>query len=277
LDSYAKLSILAGMKVGITGHRGVLGQLLVKAIKGVDCFDGDVRNQRDLERWLDGKVFDALFHLAAVVPVSEVQEDPFRAYEVNVGGTLNLLSALNRSVMDPWIFYASSSHVYQSSSKPLSEEDAIEPQNLYGQTKYLGEQVCTAYQQSYGSRVCIGRIFSFYHETQKPPFLYPSLMKRFEKEDLSKPFFLRGAESERDIQNAEQVIEKALLLMNRNYSGVVNIGTGKGIKIREFVQSIAPSNLNITAYEDDIASSLSANVSKFKKVTSESLYCHSHI
>ena len=88
----------------------------------------------------------------------------------------------------------------------IKESDCIYPQNSYGLTKYISELLLQDFCKSHiFLTLCIGRIFSFYHETQKPPFLYPTLKKRFETEDLSVPFILHGANSTRDFLPAEEV------------------------------------------------------------------------
>ena len=60
--------------IGITGSKGVLGSYIKKKLKNVkfDCFNGDITNKRDIQKWLKGKKFDALFHFAAVVPTKKV-------------------------------------------------------------------------------------------------------------------------------------------------------------------------------------------------------------
>jgi nucleoside-diphosphate-sugar epimerase len=254
------------MRIGVTGSQGVLGCILTTLVPHADCFKGDIRKREDVLKWLDSKSFDALFHFAAVVPVNEVKEDPFRAYEVNVGGTLNLLSALRDKGLSPWILYASSSHVYQGSNSPIKEEHPIQPQNLYGETKYGGERVCEMFRDSYQAKICIARIFSFYHFTQKIPFLFPSILQRFESEDLTQPFFLRGAKSQRDIQNAEDVVKQLLKLMEKQFVGTVNVGSGRGVTIEEFVQKMAPCPLQIESDPNEVHTTLIADTSKLNEI-----------
>jgi len=52
-------------------------------------FGGDVRDSSVVKELVKG--VDAVFHLAALVSVSESFEDPVLTNDVNVGGTLNLL------------------------------------------------------------------------------------------------------------------------------------------------------------------------------------------
>lgn len=257
------------MKIGITGSTGVIGKILLKKIDkkhDIDCFKGDISKREEVYKWLKNKKPKVIFHLAAIVPVDQVKKDPFKAYLVNVGGTLNLLSCLKEKKIKPWIFYSSSSHVYKSSNKPLSENSKIEPINVYGETKYFAERVCDGFVESYGYKICIARIFSFYHDTQKPPFLYPNIMKRLKSEDLNKPFFLKGAKSIRDITNAEEIVDKILGLMKLRYSGVTNIGSGKKITVEKFVQALAPQKIKITYDPKEKTSTLLADTTKLTRI-----------
>jgi len=259
-----------GKIIGITGCSGVIGSILVEKLRALgyktDCFNGDIRERHDAIAWLERKKIDVIFHLAAIVPVDKVEKDPFNAYIVNVGGTLNLLSAVRLSKIQPWIFYASTSHVYKAKDVSINEEDEIKPLNVYGETKYFGERICESFVKSYGYNICIGRIFSFYHKTQSPPFLYPSIIRRLKMEDLTKPFFLHGAKSVRDIMNADEVVDKIIKLMQVNCRGIVNIGSGKGTTIENFVRKQTNIKLNIIMDEESNISTLVADITLLKKL-----------
>lgn len=259
-----------GKMIGITGGSGVIGRILSKKLTNIgfkpNLFNGDIRKNEDIIKWMKFKKFDIIFHLAAIVPVNEVKKDPFKAYNANVGGTINLLSSIGKLKIRPWIFYASTSHVYKIKDTHIKEEDETEPLNAYGETKYFAERICESFVRSYGCKICIGRIFSFYHDTQLPPFLYPTIKRRLSIEDLSKPLFLRGAHNIRDIMNAEDVVDKIIKLMQLNYSGIINIGSGKGITIEGFVRKQTNINLNIVTDEDSNISSLIADITLLKKI-----------
>jgi UDP-glucose 4-epimerase len=165
------------------------------------------------------------------------------------------------------IFYASTSHVYESSALPLKETDLINPINSYGLTKRISELLLLDYcTKNKSLNLCIGRIFSFYHESQNPPFLYPNLLNRFQSEDLSKPFKLFGANSTRDFLNAEAVCDRIIDLVKMNYVGIVNIASGKSTKIIDFVKSISPVDLTFDIDETEKVNHLNADISLLKKI-----------
>lgn len=265
------------MKIGVTGSSGVLGCLLLEKLKGFNCqvnsFNGDIRCKNNVISWLS-EGFDILFHLAAKVPVYFVEKHPLEAYGVNVGGTINLLEGIEKCAKKPWLFFASSSHVYKSNNKPLCETSIIEPITLYGETKWFAERIISNTAESIGCSYCCGRIFSFYHNTQNKPFFYPTIIERLSKEDLSKPFKLYGANSVRDFLNAEDVVNIMVELMQKRSAGIVNIGSGVGIKIRDFVQQISGNNLNIVS-ADNKEDYLVADIAKLKTMIGEEKLAHS--
>lgn len=250
--------------IGITGGRGVLGSILQKKLKQEDisfsCFEGDVCSKKDIFSWLEGKKFTSIIHLAAIVSTKEVDKDLKKATEVNVGGTKNLVDALLTFDNPPWFFYASTSHVYKSKDSPIKEEDTKEPISEYGLTKYLAEKEITENYKNY----CVGRIFSFYHETQRKPFLYPTIKERLANEDLTKPFELYGSESERDFLEAEKVVDLIISLMKKKTTGVYNLASGTPTKIKDFVQYMTNHPLKIV--DKGKRDYLVADISKLNKV-----------
>jgi UDP-glucose 4-epimerase len=257
--------------IGITGASGVLGKILCEKLKSQNIlfstFNSDIRDYIELDKWIVNSGITYIIHLASKVAVKEVEENIDTAYDVNVSGTINIIKAIKKNPKSIGLFYASSSHVYKSSSNLINETDELEPINSYGLTKYLSELLLLDFKKKKPeTTICIGRIFSFYHFSQKPPFLYPNLMERFTNEDLTKPFKLYGANSTRDFLNAEEVCDIILQLIKSKYDGVINIASGKSSKIIDFVKSIAPCKLKFELIDNEKVSHLNADVSLLKKI-----------
>lgn len=251
-------------EIGITGATGILGKILVAKLEkdGLEycCFNGDIRQRNDIKTWLKENQFSAIIHFAAIVPTAEVKADPEKAREVNVDGTRNLIDGIKSSGRNPWLFYASTSHVYKSKDTPINEEDATKPISIYGKTKHEAEKIVVKEYEN----ACVGRIFSFYHDSQERPFLYPNMLYRLEHENLSGPFELYGANSVRDFLNAEDVVDAVVDLMSKRITGVYNIASGHGIKIGDFVQNLTDKELDIR--EMGGQDYLVADISKLNKV-----------
>jgi len=252
--------------IGITGSTGVIGRIVCDKLKksSIDfsAFRGDIREDNAVMDWVADNRLTYIIHLASKVAVSDVENNIGDAYDVNISGTINLIKAIKKCNQPIGFFYASTSHVYQSSAKALREDDTIAPINSYGLTKWMSELLLNDFKKKYPEMtLCIGRIFSFYHDSQQPPFLYPNLMKRFQEEDLSKPFKLFGANSTRDFLNAEEVSEIILKLVAKKYEGTVNIASGKSIKIIDFAQKIAPQKIDFDYDDTEKVNHLNADIS----------------
>jgi nucleoside-diphosphate-sugar epimerase len=227
---------------------------------------GDVCDLPALRGWATEEQPDAVLHFAAVVPTQTVQADPARAFRVNVGGTANLVSALAACERKPWLFYASSSHVYRPQPEPLREDATVTPINPYGLSKRMGEQVVEVSAGPAGLPWCVGRIFSFYHPEQTGSFLYPTLRRRFETEDLGEPFPLHGVDDVRDLSLADDLVDAIIGLAECRAAGIVNIGSGRGTRIADFVQSLTPRPLRIVPASSGPPTSLVADTAKLRQI-----------
>ena len=234
------------IKIGITGSTGVLGKLLKKNLKKkykVVCFRSDISKISKVRNWLEINRFDAIFHLASMVPVKMCEKNPYEACSTNIGGTKNILDSINKLKKKPWLFYASTSHVYKLKKTPLSETDKISPRSFYGYTKWIGEKLIENNFLNNQIDFCIGRIFSFYSNSQSENFLYPSIKKKF-KENKS-TIFVFNAHNVLDIQKAENVVNIIIKLFEKKSQGIFNIGTGEGIEIRDFVKKITRKKIKV--------------------------------
>ncbi len=249
----------------LTGSTGTLGahvhRCLETAGHSVTPFRGNLLDPDKVLAQIEAAEFDTVAHFAAMVPVKQVEADPAKAYAVNVSGTIHLLQALSAQQRPCQFFYASSSHVYAPKNTPIDESAPLEPLSLYGRTKLRAEQIAQDICKSAEIPFTSARIFSFYDDRQKPPFLYPSIKARLANEDLSQPFELYGADSQRDLSSAEKLAEKLAALISSDAHGIYNIGSGKGTRIRDFVQSLSPQPLNIIA--KGTPDTLVANTEKF--------------
>lgn len=257
--------------IGITGYKGVLGAIICEKLNDrnefFSVFEGDIRDFDSLYNWLQFNNIDYVIHLASKVAVTDVENNLDEAYDVNVNGTIALIKAIKKYNRPIGLFYASSSHVYASSENLIKETDTTMPQNSYGLTKYVSELLLQDFSKSNSFlTLCIGRIFSFYHDTQKPPFLYPNLKMRFETEDLNAPFVLYGANSTRDFLPAEEVCSIIIKIVDKRAKGVVNIASGKPIKIIDFVKKIAPKNLNFKINSEEKTNHLNADITLLNSI-----------
>jgi len=103
---------------------------------------GDIRHLESVRRATEGSL-DAVIHTAACHPVRAFSEEEYLT--TNVQGLHNVLTAAREAGAHRFVF-TSSFQVYGAKLKPsgeacawIDEETPLEPHNLYGLTKVMGE------------------------------------------------------------------------------------------------------------------------------------------
>lgn len=285
LQPFDDWSALDGVRIGLTGHRGTLGSLLALRLQRAGAtfseFEGDVTSEPDLIQWVSHVKPEIVFHFAAVVPVGKVNEDPTRAIRVNSIAPFFLAETLRRSARDAWLFHASTSHVYPASTisagidpPRLSELTHCAPASLYGATKHAGEQLLTPFCDAVGVRLCVGRIFSFFHEIQPPSFLVPGLLSRISCTKEHDSVDVSDPESVRDFLYAEHVVDAVLHLATRRFIGIVNIASGKSLSvgsIAERLVKLSDSPVGLRLCQRGVATSLVPEIKKLRALLNQGL------
>lgn len=143
------------MKVLVTGAKGMLGQDLCPILEdnGYEVIETDIHNLdiTDLEackNFLEKEKPDVVIHCAAYTNVDKAEEDLATATKINVNGSENLAKAC--AIIDATLVYISTDYVFDgSASEPLTADNAPNPINNYGLTKYQGEEAVRKYCEKY--------------------------------------------------------------------------------------------------------------------------------
>lgn len=137
------------MKYLITGVSGQLGfdikrELLAQNVKEENILaltheEMDITNRETVMDVIVNYKPDVIFHCAAYTAVDKAEENQELAELVNVVGTKNIVDASLK--IGAKILYTSTDYVFDGKKEGLyTEEDLVNPQNIYGKTKYLGEE-----------------------------------------------------------------------------------------------------------------------------------------
>jgi nucleoside-diphosphate-sugar epimerase len=255
------------MNCAITGSSGVLGSYIIQNNPKVNFlkFKGDITNKKEITNWILKNNFDAFLHLAAIVPTSEISKNYFKTKKVNYNGTKNIVDALlfKKNI---WFFYASSSHVYSSSSNKIRERSELKPITLYGKLKYISELYILEKLEKSKISYCIGRIFSFTFFGQKESFLVPSIFKK--NIILSNSFItFKNTNHFRDFVSISDINRAIFFLLKKKANGIFNIGSGKKINLNLLVKKICKIFNNIPVFKKNHKTTyLVANITKIKKL-----------
>jgi CDP-paratose 2-epimerase len=221
----------------------------------------DIRDRQTLRRAVQD--VDGVFHFAAQVAVTTSLTDPRRDFEINVGGTLNLLEAMRSLETPPPLLFTSTNKVYGSLSdlplekngtryQPLdtslrtgvSEDRRLDFHSPYGCSKGAADQYVLDYARTFGLPAVVFRMSCIYglHQmgTEDQGWVAHFLIRAIHK----KPLVLYGDGLQvRDILFVEDLVD-AFLLAHANMhtlSGeAFNIGGGLGntLSLRELIDMI---------------------------------------
>jgi len=218
--------------------KGIMGDTRCRVVEG-SVLDGEL-----VKRLVEE--CEVVYHLAAVVGVKLVVEEPLRAIEVNVEGTENVLRACQ-----DWggrrILLASSSEVYGKSEKARFCEDddrILGPTNIlrwvYASTKALDELMGLAYFRKYGLPVVIVRLFSIVGPRQTGR--YGMVIPRFVEQALrGGPITIYGDGKQiRSFTYVKDAVEAMMELMKRDDAAgeIFNLGSEEGVTIRELADMV---------------------------------------
>lgn len=133
--------------------------------------------------------FDEIFHLAAVLGVRRVLEQPLRVLDVNLGGTLNLLHWLDESGGGR-VVLASTSEVYAWTRSfhalpiptpedvPLAVTDVGDPRSSYAASKIAAEIAVTQWAAARGREHVVLRYHNVYGPRMGYDHVIPELLQR---------------------------------------------------------------------------------------------------
>ena len=124
---------LSNSKLGILDH---IEHITGKKPK---FYEEDVLHNVDMEIIIENENIDGVIHFAAYKSVSESLEDPFSYYENNVGGLMNLMSAMKYNDCTKIVFSSSCTVYGEPDVIPVNEQSPVkQATTAYGSTK----QVC---------------------------------------------------------------------------------------------------------------------------------------
>lgn len=202
------------------GSEGNLAQTLKDPRVKIFELGGELLHRDILKEAMRG--VDGVFHLAALW-LLHCHDFPRSAFEVNIGGTFNVLEAMLNSGVKRLVYSSSASVYGDALVEPMKEDHPYNNTNFYGATKIAGEHMCRA-------------LFHRYKDTEK----------RFDYAGLR---YMNVYGPRQDYQGAYiAVIMKMLDRLDRGLSPTVY---GDGSQAYDFVAVGDCARANICAMKSD--------------------------
>ncbi len=122
-------------------HAASLDRIRSISGRSVSFVEGDIRDRGLLNDLCRQANFDAVIHFAAMKSISESLQDPLAYYDINVGGSINLLHAMAGAGIRQLVFSSSATVYGAATNLPIREEAPRSSSNPYGQTKIAIENL----------------------------------------------------------------------------------------------------------------------------------------
>lgn len=251
-------------KVAVTGGAGFIGSNLTKVLmqsndviiidnlstghleniqdmlenKSITFIKGDITDLNLLQRTF--KDIDYVFHEAAIPSVPRSIKDPISSNNVNINGTLNVLTASKDNGVNK-VVYASSSSVYgDTPTLPKTEDMKPLPLSPYAVSKLAGEYYCKVFTEVYGLSTASLRYFNVYGPRQDPLSEYAAVIPKFITRILSKksPIIYGDGEQTRDFTYINDVVAMNIQAAESEVTGIFNTANGNQVTINVLAKLI---------------------------------------
>ncbi len=156
----------------VTGKRENLSDF----ISDIEVIEGDLRDLETVVEATSG--VDFILHQGALPSVTRSIAHPITTNEINIGGTLNILTAARKEGVKR-VVYASSSSVYGENQK-LPKDESLQPQPLspYAISKYCAEFYCQNFYSLHSLETVILRYFNVFGPRQDEASAYAAVSEQ---------------------------------------------------------------------------------------------------
>ncbi len=265
------------MRILVTGGAGYIGSHTVLRLKEAghyvcvydnlskgykefifsdESVKGDVRDKRLLLDTLKQYKINVVMHFAAYIEAGESMFEPGKYFDNNVVGIINLLEAM-KEVGVPYLIFSSTAAVYGYPDEvPIKEAAKLQPANVYGETKLIGEKILQWYETIHGLKHISLRYFNAagaekklrtgeWHrpETHLIPLAIKTALGQQEKLLIyGTDYPTQDGTCIRDYIYIEDLVDAHILALNylvkNNKSDIFNLGSEKGYSVREVVDKV---------------------------------------
>jgi GDP-L-fucose synthase len=260
MDSNRRLYPLAGKRVWVAGHRGMVGSALLRRLEAEDCElltvtheSLDLTRQEEVERWMGRSKPQTVFLCAAKVGgilANDTEPVPF-LYD-NLAIAANVIHAAAHNQVEKLLYLGSSCIYPKLAPQPIPENalltGPLEPTNeWYAIAKIAGLKLCQAYKRQFGNDFVAAMPTNLYGPGDNfdplTSHVVPALIRKAheakQRGDAEMTIWGSGT-PKREFLHVDDAAD-ALVHLMKHYSGEshVNVGSGSDVTILDLAKLIA--------------------------------------
>ncbi|MEG2697140.1 MAG: UDP-glucose 4-epimerase GalE [Cetobacterium sp.] len=223
--------------------------------KRAKFYKGDIRDIPSFENIFQENKIDAVMNFAGYIKVGESVLEPNKYYLNNTYGVMNIIEVMKKYNVKNIIFSSTAAVYGEVQCEGLVYEDyPTNPINPYGASKLMAERVILDAAKAYGINYSIFRYFNVggahekYQIGQKGEgvtALIPIILQtaKGEREELSiygNDYPTKDGTGIRDYIHVVDLVRahiSALPSLEKNISGIYNLGNGNGFSVLEMLNS----------------------------------------
>ena len=248
-------------KIYVAGHKGMVGSAIIRKLKKesydnivtIDSNELDLRNQSDVNKFF--KKEKPKYVIVAAAKVGGIYaNNTLRAEFIydNIMIQSNIINASYLNKVSKLLFLGSSCIYPKLATQPLKEKyllsGYLESTNRpYAIAKIAGIEMCDSYRAQYGCNFISAMPTNLYGTNDnyhpKNSHVLPALIRKIilakRNKDSSVNIWGTGL-PKREFLHVDDLADACYLLLKKfNEKGIINIGTGKDISIKELAELIA--------------------------------------
>lgn len=188
---------------------------------------------------------DYVLHFAAEARIQNCIQDPTKAYETNLIGTLDMLALCKKYNVKRFVL-STTSAIYGlknsfSDPKPLHEDIPPDCLNAYSLSKHAAEQACRMYSDLYGLSTACLRYFNVYGPNQPKRGSYAPVIGIFSRQlkNGEKMTIVGDGKQTRDYVHVADVVNANILAATSDISlsgDVFNVGSGQNYSVLDIAK-----------------------------------------
>jgi UDP-glucose-4-epimerase GalE len=295
-------------KIIVTGGAGYIGSHICKELKKkkfqpivLDNFSSglknnikwgkyynvDLNNKIKLNKILKKEKPAAIIHMAGNIEAGESLKKISTFYKNNVLGTYNLLESMSINKIK-FIVFSSSAAIYGNVKKtPITENFNLKPENVYGSTKLIGEEIIKNFSDAKKINFCNLRYFNvggpdsemeigenLKPETHLIPLLIEAIIRKKQFNLYGNNYNTKDGTCIRDYVHVEDIANAHILALKKilklEVNDSINLGSGIGYSVKQIIKETekqlkSKTNIKINPRRNGDPEKLTASIKLAKK------------